>query len=580
MNGPAPGTPGYRVQLLRDRQLAAKAKDVGSLKTLASRYGASLSKSNRDVEAWRKLVVDRVDQLLETAEAGRLRRSAKAQGSLLRSSSTVTSTSRRGSVSSVAPPAPAGAEAGRRSAGVSDAGAVQGPGVLFSTPGALHTPSASRSSAASPGLTPPSAATLAPQVVGVEAGRSAAPPQPVSAALNSQVRELQQLVLQQQQRMEQHEQLIASLQERLAASEHANRKLQQQLQSTHAAGLRHADQLAATEQQVQELLAAHQQQQTTRDEVSKLHSRQEQLQHRQQLEACQLSVVFKDATPLPAQGAAAHLEQLLNKKLSLSITVQSVKQLGTKQQTQHSSSTQRSHAYKVTLGSGGERTAVLRAKAQRLKGSSMSIGPLLTPEQLRQQKLLLPAARQAKSAGMSVRWHYGNLYVDGKQYTGVGSLPTPAEQQATGSSQRDALVGPAKEQDEGWQVVQSKKQRQQAAGSSCKAADRASADAQKSKAALNPSNNKPKAATAGSKAAAKQSANQQGGSKPAAAANKGAKGASANGGRNPKAQQASAQGCSTSAAAMAKGSGGASPRPAAAAAAACRSARSPSPTRA
>ena len=63
--------------------------------------------------------------------------------------------------------------------------------------------------------------------------------------------------------------------------------------------------------------------------ISKLHSRQEQLQEQQQRGECQVSVVFKNTSPLPDQGTASHLQQLLRKQLGINITVQRVQPLGT-----------------------------------------------------------------------------------------------------------------------------------------------------------------------------------------------------------------------------------------------------------
>ena len=96
---------------------------------------------------------------------------------------------------------------------------------------------------------------------------------------------------------------------------------------------------------------------------------------------------------------------------------------------------------------------MLRAKAQRLRGTSMSIDALLTPQQLSAKQQLLPVARQARAAGQSVHWRYATLYVAGKQYTGPGSLPSPAEQRETAAQQQQQ-----QQQHKGWQTVQPRKQ--------------------------------------------------------------------------------------------------------------------------
>ncbi|KAI3423535.1 hypothetical protein D9Q98_010667 [Chlorella vulgaris] len=103
------------------------------------------------------------------------------------------------------------------------------------------------------------------------------------------------------------------------------------------------------------------------------------------------------------------------------------------------------------FGSSGQRTEVLRIKAQALRGTPLSIDALLTPDQLASKQRLMPVARQAKSAGQSVRWRYGTLLINGKPYTGPGSLPTPAEQQQ--QQQQQQQQAPTNASD-GYQTVQ------------------------------------------------------------------------------------------------------------------------------
>ena len=111
---------------------------------------------------------------------------------------------------------------------------------------------------------------------------------------------------------------VASLKEQLAAREHAESKLSRQVHSTHAALIQLQQQHKAAAEQIQELLAAKQQHAQTTDSISMLHSLQEQLQHQQQLQECQRSVVFKDSRPLPKEATATSLQNLLNKRLQLS----------------------------------------------------------------------------------------------------------------------------------------------------------------------------------------------------------------------------------------------------------------------
>jgi hypothetical protein len=126
-----------------------------------------------------------------------------------------------------------------------------------------------------------------------------------------------------------------------------------------------------------------QQQAETRDSVNRLHSRQQEIIDRQQLGDCQRSVVLKMAKPLPSSGTANHLQQWFEERLRTTVVVQQVQLLGSKEQDDSGTCSPRNRrfAYKVKLGSPGERTAVLRAKPQALRGSTESIDAMLTPEQ-------------------------------------------------------------------------------------------------------------------------------------------------------------------------------------------------------
>ncbi|KAI3423540.1 hypothetical protein D9Q98_005801 [Chlorella vulgaris] len=162
------------------------------------------------------------------------------------------------------------------------------------------------------------------------------------------------------------------------------------------------------------------------------------------------NLVLKTESALPAQGITAHVQDLLCQQLNIAVTVLKVQPLGNKQHSD-SDSQNRKHAYKVGLGSSGQRTEVLRIKAQALRGTPLSIDALLTPDQLASKQRLMPVARQAKSAGQSVRWRYGTLLINGKPYTGPGSLPTPAEQQQ--QQQQQQQQAPTNASD-GYQTVQ------------------------------------------------------------------------------------------------------------------------------
>jgi hypothetical protein len=220
---------------------------------------------------------------------------------------------------------------------------------------------------------------------------------------------------------------VERLKGELAGAKDSTRKSLEQARATQAGNLRLESRLEAVELQMQEFLAASSQILHTRDTVSLLHTEQRQLQAQQALGECKQCIVFKDSKALPTVGTAAHLQGLLSKLLGIQVTVQSAKQLGRQLAPSEEGAEQRPAAYKVMLGSGGERIEVLRRKAKALKGTSMSIGPFLTPEQMALEKRLRPIARQAKAAGKHVRWQYGGLIIDGKQYSGIGGLPTPAK---------------------------------------------------------------------------------------------------------------------------------------------------------
>ncbi|KAL4427980.1 hypothetical protein ABPG75_002069, partial [Micractinium tetrahymenae] len=98
------------------------------------------------------------------------------------------------------------------------------------------------------------------------------------------------------------EEQVADLTAQLAAEQRAHSQLRRQMQQTHSATLANATSLAAVEGQVQELLAAQLEQAATRDKVSLLQSKQEQLRQRQEVDACACDIVFKCAEPLPAEG--------------------------------------------------------------------------------------------------------------------------------------------------------------------------------------------------------------------------------------------------------------------------------------
>lgn len=327
----------------------------------------------------------------------------------------------------------------------------------------------------------PSSADAPPPAV-QPAARPAPPPRPASA-LQSTPADQQQMASMAKQLAEMQQQLgalssqFAELQQevrQLAESQlkHADvpRQLsqaQRQLTATHSAGMRNSSDITAVQQQLSEMQAAMLRFAATHDSVSLLQSKQQQLQQRMQQGECASSVVLKCPEALPTEDTAGHAQRLFQQQLQLQVTVLRVQPLRSSD-----SGAQRRHCYRVDLGSRGERTKVLRVKAQRLRGTHFSIDALLTPEQRASKQQLQPVARQAKGAGRDVRWRYGQLIIDGKSYAGPGSIPAPSQSAAAPSTSHAAADAPTAPGD-GWQTVQRRKPKavtgQQGKGSSKRA---------------------------------------------------------------------------------------------------------------
>ena len=157
-------------------------------------------------------------------------------------------------------------------------------------------------------------------------------------------------------------------------------RLQQQQRATHSQALAATQGLSSLQGAVERLQDGAAHSQRLQQDVSNLHSRQEQLAEQQQREECQRSVVLRMPEQLSNRQTAEHAEQLLRQKLGVQVTVLRAQQLG-----QHSprsgSSSPRSGGgkatYKVVLANSAERDAVLRAKPKALRGSAISIDVLL-----------------------------------------------------------------------------------------------------------------------------------------------------------------------------------------------------------
>ena len=271
-------------------------------------------------------------------------------------------------------------------------------------------------------------------------------------------------------------------------------RLKQQQQAT--AGM--AANLAATVQGLEQSAATLQDQaqhsRRVEEEVRSLSSRQQQMAERQERGECQQGIVLKVSTPFAESGLVPAVQAFLAENLRLQVTVLRVQRLDShsgasrqcsrgRQQRDGSASPRGGGraAYKVMLASSEQRDAVLRAKAAALKRTAISIDVLLTRQQMASKLARLPAAKQAAAAGRRVQWRYDRLFIDGTEFGGSDTLPSPRQRQqraaagsqtATAAAPAPAAVAaaaaaapaPASTAEEGWQEVRGRKGRGQASG--------------------------------------------------------------------------------------------------------------------
>jgi hypothetical protein len=499
-------------QLLSAEQQAATANSLPELRRLASIYNVSLP-GGKNLEVARNRVLQKLALLVAAERPRSRRRSAAPQGSTGSTSPACSSASsaqeqpeEASAVAAAAAAAATAAAAASQDAGslcATDAHSADSAAEPATPPSSPPLPSLNPPSSPPPAplqvidqqaavaegecggaATPPPAKQHAPNVLQPQpaacqqqpasqpssadapppaeqpTARRAPPPRPTAAA--QQCSAADQLASMESEQAAQRQQTarmtcqITELQLEVADLKRQLSQLQRQLTTTHSTGMRTSGDVTAMQEQLQKLLAASEQFAATRDGLSLLQSKQQLLQQRLQQGECASSVVLKCPKALPTEGAADRAQRLLQQLLQLKVTVLRVQPL-------HSSNSgsgeQRRHAYRIDLGSRGERTAVLRCKAQRLRGTPYSIDGLLTPEQRASKQQLQPVARQAKAAGRDVRWRYGQLLVDGKPYTGPGSVPAPAQQQATAASRGSQPAAPASppQPADGFQTVKRRK---------------------------------------------------------------------------------------------------------------------------
>ena len=260
------------------------------------------------------------------------------------------------------------------------------------------------------------------------------------------------------------QQEVVSLRQELATLRATVARLQQQQQTSHATGLAAAQGVATLTAKVAKLQGESAVSQKLQEEVGILHSRQQQLANQQELEECQRAVVLRTPEPLPAgePGAAGRLlNKLLGKQLSEPVTVLRVRQLG-QRVSRGTAAGGKPSTYKVVLANSEQRAAVLRVKAQALRGTPHSIDACLTSQQRASRQAQLPAAKRAAAAGQRVTWRYDCLYIDGKEHGGTRSLPPPRrQQQQEGASPAAARPSPqpSTQREAPWQTVRPAKGR-------------------------------------------------------------------------------------------------------------------------
>jgi hypothetical protein len=275
------------------------------------------------------------------------------------------------------------------------------------------------------------------------------------------VSQLEQQLKQHQRQLEQQAEIIAQQAATLAELHMSVGKVKEQQRITQGTAGSAVEGVNSLRREVERLSGEAAMTGKLQDDIGRLHSRQQQLAEQQERAECQQAVVLKMPNPLPAgQQAVAAVESFLSQELRLEAKVLRVKQLG-KDGGRQGPGNGRA-AYKVVLASSRERDAVLRAKADRLRGKPFSINVLLTGQQLANKRALMPAATSAIRAGQRVQWRYDQLLIDGKPHRGAGDVPeSRQQQQGDPSSTAPAApptVQPPVELEEGeWQSAPSRK---------------------------------------------------------------------------------------------------------------------------
>ena len=212
--------------------------------------------------------------------------------------------------------------------------------------------------------------------------------------------------------------------------------------------------------------------------VSHVQSQQMKLAEQQQMGECQRSIIFKTPTPLPSQGSKAEAAGVeLGRLLQQKVTVLRAQLLQGRFADGSGSSgsqecSQRRLVYRLLLSSSEARDAVMRCKAQKLRGTAVSITACLTAGQQARMQALRPAAADAKRAGQRVQWRYDRLFIDGAEHKGearlAGSSPLPSASRGpsrgpapAASAPAPAPVQPEGEEEGEWREVPTRKGKQQ-----------------------------------------------------------------------------------------------------------------------
>ena len=292
---------------------AERATEIRALRSVARKL--SIDCNSKDLETARAIAVQRIDELIATQEAQLQKLRSPSPAS---SSSRGSLASRRSSVSSAARATPAPPSAAAAQAAQPHGTPSSGPLLLRSSGPLVVCPAPTSSDTQTDEEVPAGPLTqllLESRLLTAEKEIAHFYEELQQTRMGLKEEVMQALA---GLKAEPAEEENARLKEELAQVKESNRKLLEQSRTTQAAQLRMQHEMEAMQRQLEEVLAAQSSFMHTRDAVSLLHTEQQQLQAQQRLDECKQCIVFKDSEPLPAKGAAAHLQSKLSSSVSSS----------------------------------------------------------------------------------------------------------------------------------------------------------------------------------------------------------------------------------------------------------------------